>query len=45
LLPDRDQPPADDIARMTQELARTFEGFVRRYPAQWYAFRRIWAEG
>ncbi len=45
LLPDRDLPPADDIERMTQELARTFEGFVRRYPAQWYAFRRIWAEG
>jgi KDO2-lipid IV(A) lauroyltransferase len=42
LLPDRDLPPDDDVARLTQELARTFEGFVRRYPAQWYAFRRIW---
>ncbi|MCH7617505.1 MAG: lysophospholipid acyltransferase family protein [Chloroflexi bacterium] len=45
LLPDRERAPDDDIARMTQELARTFEGFVRRYPAQWYAFRRIWADG
>ena len=45
LLPDRDRPADDDIGRMTQELARTFEGFVRRYPAQWYAFRRIWPDG
>ncbi len=45
LLPDRDRPAGDDIGRMTQELARTFEGFVRRYPAQWYAFRRIWPDG
>ena len=42
LLPDCDLAPDRDIARMTQELAQTFEGFVRRYPAQWYAFRRIW---
>ena len=45
LLPDRARLPNDDIRRMTQELARTFEGFVRRYPAQWYAFRRIWPDG
>jgi KDO2-lipid IV(A) lauroyltransferase len=44
LLPDRELPPAEDIARLTQELARTFEGFVRRYPSQWYAFRRIWPD-
>ena len=45
LLPDRERPPDEDIRRMTQEVARTFEGFVRRYPAQWYAFRRIWPDG
>ncbi len=44
LLPDRDRPADEDIGRMTQELAGTFEGFVRRYPAQWYAFRRIWPD-
>ena len=45
LLPDRDLPADEDIARLTQALALTFEGFVRRYPAQWYAFRRIWPDG
>lgn len=44
LLPDRDLPPDDDVARLTQAQALTFEGFVRRYPAQWYAFRRIWPD-
>jgi KDO2-lipid IV(A) lauroyltransferase len=42
LLPDRDSPADADVARMTQALATTLEGFVRRYPAQWYAFRPIW---
>ncbi len=45
LLPDRDLPADDDVARLTQSLARTFEGFVRRCPAQWYAFRRVWPDG
>ncbi len=44
LLPDRDRPADEDVARLTLSLARTFEGFVRRYPAQWYAFRRIWPD-
>jgi KDO2-lipid IV(A) lauroyltransferase len=42
LLPDRDSPADEDVARLTQELAATFERFIRRYPAQWYAFRPIW---
>jgi KDO2-lipid IV(A) lauroyltransferase len=33
-----------DIAGMTQALANTFENFVRRYPGQWYAFRRMWPD-
>jgi KDO2-lipid IV(A) lauroyltransferase len=31
-----------DAQEVTQELARTFEGMVRRYPSQWYAFREMW---
>jgi hypothetical protein len=27
---------------MTQDIATTLEGFVRRYPSQWYAFRDMW---
>lgn len=44
LVPDRDLPAEVDVPRLTQELARTFEGFVRRYPAQWYPFRRVWRD-
>lgn len=33
------------VARLTQEVATVFEGFVRRYPEQWYAFRPMWPEG
>lgn len=34
-----------DAREVTQELAHTFEGMVRRYPSQWYAFREMWKEG
>jgi KDO2-lipid IV(A) lauroyltransferase len=44
ILPDRDLAADRDAERLTQELATTFEGFVRRYPEQWYAFRRIWPD-
>jgi lauroyl/myristoyl acyltransferase len=44
ILSDRELGADDDIRRMTQELARTLEGFVRRAPAQWYAFRDVWAQ-
>jgi KDO2-lipid IV(A) lauroyltransferase len=30
------------IHTLTQEIARTFEDFVRPYPSQWYAFRDMW---
>ncbi|HLF77679.1 MAG TPA: hypothetical protein VJB57_09340, partial [Dehalococcoidia bacterium] len=31
-----------DVARLTQAIARSFEGFVRRYPDQWFAFHPVW---
>ena len=40
--PDRDVDGEDDIKRMTQDIATALEGFVRRYPSQWYAFRDMW---
>ena len=42
LIPDRDADADEDARRLTQALARTFEGMVRRYPWQWYAFREMW---
>lgn len=42
LLPDRDADADADAQRLTQSLATTFEGLVRRYPSQWYAFREMW---
>jgi KDO2-lipid IV(A) lauroyltransferase len=44
VLPDRDADPTADAQRVTQEIALTFEGMVRRYPSQWYAFREMWPE-
>lgn len=34
--------PEEDIRRLTQRIVDEFEGFVRRYPEQWYAFRDMW---
>jgi KDO2-lipid IV(A) lauroyltransferase len=31
-----------DVREKTQQIATYFEGFVRRYPGQWYAFREMW---
>lgn len=42
VLPDRDTDGTSDAQRVTQDIARTFEGMVRRYPSQWYAFREMW---
>jgi KDO2-lipid IV(A) lauroyltransferase len=44
LLAERSRDEADDVRRATQRLALCFEGYVRRYPGQWYAFRELWAE-
>lgn len=31
-----------DVARMTQDLAGSFEGLIRRAPDQWYSFQPMW---
>jgi len=43
----RFEPTGDeeaDVLALTQEIARRFEGFVRAYPDQWFAFRPVWEE-
>ena len=44
VLPDRLQTGDSqrDIQAITQELVETLEAWVRRYPDQWYPFRRMW---
>jgi KDO2-lipid IV(A) lauroyltransferase len=42
LVPQRETPAEIEVPRLTQALATTFEAFVRRDPAQWYAFRPVW---
>jgi lauroyl/myristoyl acyltransferase len=32
----------EDAHRITQQIAATFERYVRRYPDQWYVFREMW---
>ena len=44
VFPDRKADPNVDAQRLTQSLAGTLEGLVRRYPAQWYAFREVWPQ-
>lgn len=41
---ERRRKPEDDARRLTQRIAQTFEEFVRRYPEQWYVFRRMWPD-
>jgi KDO2-lipid IV(A) lauroyltransferase len=31
-----------DVARITQEIAREFEQFVRRAPEQWHLYQPLW---
>lgn len=33
----------NDIQQLTVELARVYEGFVRRYPLQWFNFYDFWS--
>lgn len=40
-----DLPAEEGIKATTQAVASILEGFVRRYPAQWYAFRDMWPRG
>ena len=42
--PDGKAKAAEDVRRMTQEIAVVFEEFVRRHPEQWYVFREIWPQ-
>jgi phosphatidylinositol dimannoside acyltransferase len=32
----------EDIQEVTQIIVRCFEDYIRRYPDQWYMFRRMW---
>jgi KDO2-lipid IV(A) lauroyltransferase len=41
------EPTGDDdadITGLTQEIARSFEAMVTRFPDQWFAFRPVWRE-
>ena len=42
LLVERSLSPEEHARCVTQQLASAFEGYVRRYPGQWYAFREMW---
>jgi KDO2-lipid IV(A) lauroyltransferase len=33
-----------DVRALTQQIARSLEGFVRRFPDQWFAFREVLRE-
>jgi len=33
-----------DVKALTQAMASSFEGFVRRFPEQWFAFRPVWVD-
>jgi KDO2-lipid IV(A) lauroyltransferase len=33
-----------DVVALTQAIAASLEGFVRRFPDQWFAFHRVWDE-
>jgi KDO2-lipid IV(A) lauroyltransferase len=39
---DRALRPSDEIARVTQAIARELEDLIRRSPDQWYIFRPMW---
>ena len=39
---ERTKQAADDVQRATQAIARGLEGFVERWPDQWYIFRPMW---
>jgi KDO2-lipid IV(A) lauroyltransferase len=33
-----------DVLSITQAMARSFEGFIRRFPDQWFAFHAVWQQ-
>ena len=38
----RTGPLRKDVGRITQEIARHFEGYIRRNPEQWHLFQPNW---
>jgi len=44
LMPNRRADATSDAQELTQQLAKTFEGLISRYPSQWYAFREMWRQ-
>ena len=42
ILSDRELGAEEDMRQVTQRIVDEFEGFVRRYPEQWYVFRDMW---
>lgn len=44
ILANRDLDPDEDARQLTERIVGIFEGFVRRYPEQWYAFRDMWPD-
>lgn len=44
ILSDRALQAEEDMRRVTQRIVDEFEGFVRRYPEQWYVFRDMWPD-
>lgn len=36
------QPSQEDVQSLTQAMVELFEEYIRRYPDQWYMFRRMW---
>lgn len=37
-----DYVPASDVATMTQQVARVFEGAIREHPQDWHMLQRVW---
>jgi len=44
ILTNRELDADEDARQLTQRIADEFEGFVRRYPEQWYVFRGMWPD-
>ncbi|MFQ6058891.1 MAG: lysophospholipid acyltransferase family protein [Anaerolineae bacterium] len=44
-LPKTSGDTARDVQALTQKMVNVFEGFIRRYPDQWYMFRPMWPQG
>lgn len=37
--------PDGDVQALTQRIVNSLEKWIRRYPDQWYMFRRLWVNG